>query len=186
MQLQNKEIKNQYHRLSRWFVISPYKGSLPALESKDSSKVRQPHIIYLLSPLGLFFLIVFYYRLTLLLLVKDFLIKIIFFFVRFSPKLPQHYSCQLILHCFCRIFIEMDNNLIGGLSNLSLCANAVFILIFQFFHKFSFPFFGFLTTKKEVSAIRFYFLLVISYLIFLLRQTGTYLFNTVININFSP
>ena len=27
----------------------------------------------------------------LLLLVKDFLIKIIFFFVRFSPKLPQHY-----------------------------------------------------------------------------------------------
>ena len=27
----------------------------------------------------------------LLLLVKDFLIKIIFFFVRFSPKFPQHY-----------------------------------------------------------------------------------------------
>ena len=60
----DKEPTNQYHRLSRWFVVSPYKGSLPALESKDSSKVRQPHVIYLLSPLGLFFLIVFYYRLT--------------------------------------------------------------------------------------------------------------------------
>lgn len=46
-------------------------------------------------------------------------------------KLPQHYSCKFILHCFSCIFIKMDNNLIGSLSNLSLCANAFFYLYFS-------------------------------------------------------
>ena len=40
------------------------------------------------------------------------------------------------------------------------------------FYHASFPFFEFLTTKKEVSAICFYFLLVISYLIFYFDKLG--------------
>lgn len=60
------------------------------------------------------------------------------FFVRFSPKLPQHYSCKFVLHCFSCIFIEVNNNLISGLSNLlyRLCSCSLFISFFL--HIFSF------------------------------------------------
>lgn len=54
---------NQNHRLSRWFV-PPYKGILPALESKDSSKrFTNCNIIYLRSSKELI-LPVLFYRLT--------------------------------------------------------------------------------------------------------------------------
>ena len=52
---------NHNHRPSRWFVL-PYKGLLPALKSKDSSKrLTNCNIIYLLSSKELVLLVLFYW-----------------------------------------------------------------------------------------------------------------------------